>query len=102
MAWSGGEVRQVERFFPSSRLCSVCGLINDNVTRADREWVCECGAHHHRDQNAAQNLAIKCFGRGSAATARGGSGAARPTNEARTELVSDGTKKGVLPSLAAV
>ena len=62
MAWAGGEVRQVDRFFPSSRLCGVCGLINDELTLADREWTCECGAHHDRDQNAANNLAIKCFG----------------------------------------
>jgi len=62
MAWSGGEVRQVDRFFPSSRLCSVCGLINGELTLADREWTCECGAHHDRDRNAANNLAIKCFG----------------------------------------
>jgi len=62
MAWSGGEVRQVDRFFPSSRLCSVCGCINDGLTLADREWVCECGVHHDRDVNAASNLAIKCYG----------------------------------------
>jgi putative transposase len=62
MAWSGGEVRQVGRFFPSSRLCGACGLINSKLTLADREWVCECGARHNRDLNAANNLAIKCFG----------------------------------------
>jgi len=62
MAWSGGEVRQVDRWFPSSKLCSVCGLVNDRLTLIDREWACECGAHHHRDENAAINLAIKCFG----------------------------------------
>ena len=62
MSWAGGEVRQVDRFFPSSRLCGACGLINSELTLADREWVCECGARHDRDLNAANNLAIKCFG----------------------------------------
>lgn len=62
MAWSGGELRQADRFFPSSRLCGVCGLINSELTLADREWTCECGAHHDRDLNAANNLTIKCFG----------------------------------------
>ena len=62
MTWANGEIRQVNRFFPSSRLCGVCGLINSELTLADREWVCECGTHHDRDQNAANNLAIKCFG----------------------------------------
>lgn len=85
MTWAGGEVRQVDRFFPSSRLCNVCGFVNDQLTLADREWTCnECGASHDRDLNAAINLVIECFGRGSAVTARGGSGATRPTNEART------------------
>lgn len=62
MAWAGGEVRQANRSFPSSKLCSVCGCLNDGLTLADREWTCECGAHHDRDLNAAINLAIKCFG----------------------------------------
>ena len=37
-------------------MCTICG--------ADREWVCECGAHHDRDVNAAINLVTKCFGPG--------------------------------------
>jgi len=62
MAWAGGEVRQVGRFFPSSRLCGVCSLVNDELTLADRKWTCKCGICHDRDMNAANNLAIKCFG----------------------------------------
>jgi putative transposase len=93
MAWAGGEVRQVGRFFPSSKTCSICGTINDKLTLADREWICECGEHHDRDINAANNLVIKCFGRGLAATARGGLGATRPTNETRTINIIDRTEK---------
>ncbi len=59
--WYNCEVRQVDRWFPSSRLCRSCGTINDKLTLADREWDCACGAHHHRDQNAAQNLEYKCW-----------------------------------------
>jgi putative transposase len=62
MFWAGGEVRKADRFFPSSRLCSVCGFINGELTLADREWVCiGCGTHHDRDRNAANNLVIQCF-----------------------------------------
>jgi putative transposase len=46
-----------DRWYPSSRLCSICGWKNEALTLRDREWVCaECGAHHDRDLNAALNL----------------------------------------------
>ena len=56
--WYGVKVVFAPRFFPSSKLCHVCGVINDNLTLADREWTCECGAAHDRDLNAAINLAL--------------------------------------------
>ena len=46
-----------DRWYPSSRLCSVCGWKNEALTLKDREWVChECGTHHDRDHTAALNL----------------------------------------------
>lgn len=54
--WRGGTVGFVDRWFPSSKLCSECGCINDELTLADREWVCDCGTHHLRDHNAAMNI----------------------------------------------
>jgi putative transposase len=46
-----------DRWYPSSRLCSICGWKNEALTLRDREWVCaECGAHHDRDLDAALNL----------------------------------------------
>ena len=55
-AWYGSEFMLADRFFPSSRLCPVCGTINTELTLADRVWVCDCGTHHDRDLNAARNL----------------------------------------------
>ena len=82
MEWNGGVVEQVGPRFPSSKLCSACGTKNEALTLKDREWTCEhCGAHHDRDLNAAINLALEGSGRRLAVTARGGPGAARPTNE---------------------
>jgi putative transposase len=46
----------IGRFYPSSRLCGLCGAINANLTLADRVWTCACGATHDRDLNAAQNI----------------------------------------------
>ena len=53
----GKQIYRVDRFFPSSKTCSVCGCIQDKMPLNVREWTCpECGAHHDRDINAAQNL----------------------------------------------
>ncbi|MFC9897568.1 RNA-guided endonuclease InsQ/TnpB family protein [Nocardia sp. NPDC127579] len=47
---------KVDRFFPSSRLCSVCGRIDGPKPLSVREWACACGTVHDRDLNAAKNI----------------------------------------------
>ena len=56
MLWKGGHLIKVERFFPSSKLCSICGQINNDLKLSDRTWKCECGIEHNRDKNAAINI----------------------------------------------
>jgi len=46
----------IGRFFPSSKTCGACGLINADLTLSDRDWTCPCGVHHDRDLNAARNI----------------------------------------------
>ncbi|WP_330270176.1 transposase [Lentzea sp. NBC_00516] len=55
-AWYGREVIAVDRWFPSSRLCSVCGTLTANMALSVRTWTCDCGAIHDRDVNAARNI----------------------------------------------
>ena len=55
-AWYGGELVEIDRFFPSSKLCRFCGRINGGLTLADRSWTCDCGAVLDRDLNAAVNI----------------------------------------------
>jgi len=47
---------KIDKWFPSSKMCHICGTINDNLQLSDREWDCECGEHHDRDYNAAINI----------------------------------------------
>lgn len=54
--WAGKNFVQIGRFEPSSKMCSCCGQINRELTLADREWICDCGAAHDRDINAAKNI----------------------------------------------
>ncbi|MFD4157228.1 RNA-guided endonuclease InsQ/TnpB family protein [Streptomyces hydrogenans] len=56
-AWYGREVIAVDRFFPSSRLCSHCGALQERMPLCVRTWTCDsCGTTHDRDVNAARNL----------------------------------------------
>ena len=55
--WYGRMFVQVDRFYPSSRLCNGCGHKYDGLLLSEREWVCEsCGTSHDRDVNAALNI----------------------------------------------
>ena len=55
--WYGRTFVQVDRFYPSSRLCHECGHKYAGLRLSEREWVCEsCGASHDRDVNAALNI----------------------------------------------
>jgi putative transposase len=52
----GRTFARVDRFFPSTRMCSDCGRINDKMALNVRAWNCPCGAAHDRDVNAAINV----------------------------------------------
>jgi putative transposase len=57
LEWAGKHYIEVDRFFPSSKKCSMCGQINNDLTLADRTWTCSaCGKLHDRDKNASVNL----------------------------------------------
>jgi putative transposase len=52
----GGTFARVDRWFPSTRACSVCGAIGEAKPLHVRTWTCRCGTTHDRDVNAARNI----------------------------------------------
>ena len=56
--WAGRVHVQVDPWFPSTKRCSACHAVREDLTLADRRWRCRgCGTGHDRDVNAARNLA---------------------------------------------
>ena len=72
----GAQIVVVDRWYPSSKICSRCGHVLATLELHQRRWTCpDCGVSHDRDINAAVNL--KNIAASSAVTACGGSGAGR-------------------------
>jgi len=62
--WYGRTFIQVDRFFPSSKLCHRCGHRNEDLALHNRMWCCPaCGETHDRDVNASINLYLVGLGR---------------------------------------
>ena len=55
--WYGRTLVQVDRFYPSSKLCHKCGWKYKELKLSERAWTCRnCGTRHDRDVNAAKNI----------------------------------------------
>ena len=53
----GVTLQKIDRWYPSSKTCHHCGMVNKNLSLADRVWTCECcGKVLDRDENAAINI----------------------------------------------
>ena len=71
----GNHLEIVDRWFASSKRCSKCGLVKDNLALGERAFVCEgCGFESDRDLNAAMNLFCTVSSTGTQACGEGGSG----------------------------
>ncbi len=84
--WYGSRLVIADRFYPSSKTCSTCGIKKDSLTLSDRVFKCEsCGVEIDRDLNAAMNLAKLDTGSSPGINACGdGSSGGRPSDRETT------------------
>ncbi len=76
----GGQVVVADRFYPSSKTCSVCGYKLESLPLSVRKWKCPgCGTDHDRDLNAAINLKNMAVSSTVTACGEEGSGSSRMT-----------------------
>ena len=55
--WYGKQISKINRWYPSSQICSDCGFSSGKKLLSVREWTCtNCGSHHDRDINASINI----------------------------------------------
>ena len=70
--WNGGRLIVADRWFPSSKTCSGCGVVKAKLLLSERVYRCElCGLVMDRDENAARNLAALAVAASGAETLNG-------------------------------
>jgi len=70
--WYGRELVVIDRWAPTSKVCSDCGSKRDSMPLKVRTWTCpDCGAEHDRDINAARNILALATGGSPGSYARG-------------------------------
>ena len=56
-AKKGVKIVFIDKWYPSSKTCHICGEVNQDLNLRDRTWQCsDCGTNHDRDRNAAINI----------------------------------------------
>ncbi len=53
---AGKQLLKIDKFYPSSKTCSVCGTVKQDLKLSDRVYVCKCGNSIDRDLNASINI----------------------------------------------
>ncbi len=88
----GGTVVVADPWFASSKMCSVCGGIRQEMPLSARHWTCPvCGTYHERDLNAARNLAA--YAVSSTVSACGGEGAGAGCDRRETGPAEAGSQR---------
>ena len=99
-ARAGRRLIVIDRWYPSSKTCSVCGYLLGELSLKTRHWTCpSCGTRHDRDINAAKNIAAagRAVGTGNGADACGADVRRRGTPRLRSAVKQE--LSGVSPGI---
>ncbi|MFJ3975036.1 RNA-guided endonuclease InsQ/TnpB family protein [Streptomyces sp. NPDC090021] len=97
-AWYGRELIVIDRWHPSSKLCSVCGTLAQDMPLGVRAWKCEaCGTDHDRDENAAINVLAAGLAVSACGAGVGPRRASAATGRPATKQESPSVRAGTLP-----
>ena len=96
--WNDKKVVKIDRYFPSSQTCNVCGHINKETKDLSvREWECPaCHTHHNRDINAAINIlrvGLKQYTSAGTADYTGGEGVRAVLSESHSSVKPEAHKQ---------
>lgn len=96
--WNGKKIVKIDRYFPSSQTCSVCGHINKETKNLSvREWECpSCNTRHNRDVNAAINIlrvGLKQYTSAGTADYTGGEGVRAVLSESHSSVKPEAHKQ---------
>lgn len=92
---------EIDKWFPSSKTCNICGVVRENLALSDRHWTCVCGARHDRDFNAARNIRDYSPDTAAGLNGRGGGRAGRGRAPAGDSPCESSSKRAEAVSLAA-
>jgi len=89
--WNGKSVIEIGTFEPSTKTCSTCKVINEEITLEDRNWTCvSCHATHDRDVNAAINIKFMGLEKSRRGTSEGPVESRRLRRAKKQEVIVDG------------
>ncbi len=100
-ALRGGMIVVADRWYSSSKTCSVCGYKLETLQLSARKWTCpDCGADHHRDVNAAMNLRNMAVSSTVSACGEEGSGSGRKIRTKPASVKQESSSKLPMGSFA--
>jgi putative transposase len=99
----GRQIIAVDRWYPTSKICSACGHLLADLSLGTRHWACPaCGTRHDRDVNAAKNILAAGLAAGAGDGADACGGTVRRAGATRTLVLVKQEPPGVSPGISVL